>query len=153
MTDLQSALESVVLSVWQCTLGVAPAPRRPATSAPGEASRIIASVKLEGAWTGTLRLSCTPASARRAAGVMLGRAPGSVSADDALDAARELAHVVGGNLTPLLPQPLSLSMPTAVETSSAPPELGEEIARFEFEIEDQPLLIQLLAGAREGGAR
>jgi chemotaxis protein CheX len=74
-----------------------------------------ASVKISGAWDGEVRLHCPPPLARLIAGAIFQVEPDKAGNDETLDALGELIHIIGGNLKALLPQPVTVSLPSLVD--------------------------------------
>ena len=68
-----------------------------------------------GAWKGALLLECTREQACFFMGRLLGIEPPEELNDDVRDAVGELANMIAGNLKPVLPPGVALSMPTLVE--------------------------------------
>lgn len=89
----------------------------PVDSAPLSGDVLTATVRISGAWEGSVRLECMPDHAVAAAAEMFAGAGAGVGAE-ALDALGELANVVSGNVKSLLPAPSVLSIPT-VRTAKA----------------------------------
>ncbi|HMD84272.1 MAG TPA: chemotaxis protein CheX [Terriglobia bacterium] len=68
--------------------------------------------KITGAWDGELRLHCSSPLARSIAAAIFQVEADNAGSDEILDALSELIHIVGGNLKALLPQPVTLSLPS-----------------------------------------
>lgn len=87
---------------------------------------LTATVRISGAWVGSVRLECMPDHAAAAAAAMFARAGAGAGAgagigEEALDAFGELANVVSGNVKSLLPAPSVLSTPTVRTAASGSP--------------------------------
>ncbi|MCU1492412.1 MAG: uncharacterized protein JWO62_176 [Acidimicrobiaceae bacterium] len=74
-------------------------------------------VDVEGAWRGSVELSCSLAVARRVASVMFAVPDSALTASDIDDAMGELVNVVGGSIKSILPPPTSLSLPMVDDDS------------------------------------
>ncbi len=82
---------------------------------PPDEELINVAVHYAGAWKGALLLECTPGQACAFTGRLLGVDPPDEVNDDVRDAVGELANMIAGNLKPVLPPGVALSMPTLVE--------------------------------------
>jgi chemotaxis protein CheX len=82
----------------------------PATSLP-DTDEVRARVIIEGAWEGTIEVSCSRAVAEKVASAMFAVPAEALDDADIADAAGELANVVGGNIKSILPAPTNLSTP------------------------------------------
>jgi chemotaxis protein CheX len=107
----------VVEGVWESMLGCWPAPAEP-----GEvgADWLTAVITVTGEWSGTVRFSCPPSTARHVGRAMLeltGEEP-DPEPEDVEDAVREVVNVLGGNIKALVPGGRSLGLP--VLTHGAP---------------------------------
>src|SRR5208337_3507809 len=69
-------------------------------------------VKITGAWDGEVRLYCSEPLAQSIAAAIFQVEANHAANDEILDALSELIHIVGGNLKALLPQPVTLSLPS-----------------------------------------
>src|SRR4051812_2681989 len=80
--------------------------------APPPAETVSAWVDITGPWTGSVVLTCAPATAEAlTASVLMTRPPVVVDADDVEDALGELANVLGGNIKSVLPGESRLGLP------------------------------------------
>lgn len=82
---------------------------------PPEDELVNVTIHYAGAWKGALLLECTPEQACFFMGRLLGIEPPEELNDDVRDAVGELANMIAGNLKPVLPPGVALSMPTLVE--------------------------------------
>lgn len=82
---------------------------------PPEEDLINVAVHYAGAWKGALLLECTRTQACAFTGRLLDMEPPEEINDDVRDAVGELANMIAGNLKPVLPPGVALSMPTLVE--------------------------------------
>ena len=82
---------------------------------PPEDDLVNVTVHYAGAWKGALLLECTREQACMFMGRLLGIEPPKELNDDVRDAVGELANMIAGNLKPVLPPGVALSMPTLVE--------------------------------------
>lgn len=82
---------------------------------PPEDDLINVTIHYAGAWKGALLLECTPEQACLFTGRLLGIEPPVSINDDVRDAVGELANMIAGNLKPVLPPGVALSMPTLIE--------------------------------------
>jgi chemotaxis protein CheX len=135
-----SDVSAIVETVWTTVLDwpVQPA----AAAAPAGGPCVVGSVRLRGAWDGTVVVECPAELARRAAAVMFGVEPHAVSTEQARDALGELTNMVAGNLKALLPAPSSLSLPTVREGSAAGG--GTPLLRLDFECEGGPFAVGIV---------
>jgi chemotaxis protein CheX len=107
----RSEIAQVTESVFETMLEVAV---RPAMEAAAGRPEFTAAVYYAGAWQGALLLECSSTQAQHWAARFMSLAP-PVPLDDARDGLGELANVIAGNLKPLLPPGVSLSMPSVVQ--------------------------------------
>jgi hypothetical protein len=84
-----------------------------------EDSRLVASVAIRGAWSGTVELACPPALVREAAAVVFGIAPEEASGAQLREAIAELTNMTAGNLKALLPEPCELGLPAVADEDGA----------------------------------
>lgn len=68
-------------------------------------------VAIHGAWNGSAVVLLDQEAARQLAARMLDTAPDELSREEILDAAGEIANILGGNLKSMLPQPSQLGLP------------------------------------------
>lgn len=122
MNPLERHLVDIVQTVWKCTLSLDIVPCD--LSAPTATAECRSTVTIEGAWNGTLSISCPADLTREAAAVFFGRPPAELSDREALDALGELANMTGGNLKAVLPGPCRLSTPRSTAVAAAAASAG-----------------------------
>jgi chemotaxis protein CheX len=76
------------------------------------AAEMTGSVKISGAWNGSVSLGFPVRLAAAAAGAMFMSEPGDLKDDDICDAVGELTNMVGGTIKSTVPAPSVLSIPT-----------------------------------------
>ena len=76
---------------------------------------ITAAVYFAGAWKGAVLLQCDRAQACEFTARLMGIPMPEQFDDDVRDAVGEVANIIGGNLKPILPRGIELSMPSVVE--------------------------------------
>src|SRR3990170_726977 len=110
----QSEVQQLAADVWASALGleVHPSGRRVTRGTP---DFLTACVQITGAWQGAVVLLCSKELARRAATIMFGVGPQTVTIEHTHDALGELTNMIGGNIKALLPQPAYLSMPALAD--------------------------------------
>lgn len=111
-TTSDADLDDIVRSLASMCLGM-DAQRIPAEHALAErggAALLTASVTISGAWQGAVAVSCSPGLAQRAASAMFGTGR-QVAEEEATDALREIANIIGGNFKSLVSSPSRLSLP------------------------------------------
>ncbi|HEY8257075.1 MAG TPA: chemotaxis protein CheX [Gemmatimonadales bacterium] len=117
--DRERVLVQLVAAVWDSILNTAILARDTAEDLDNQSRHyplLSGSVRISGAWKGSV-VMCVPFSlAREAAAHMYGRAAEDLSDDDVRDAWGELVNVVGGNLKALLPPPSQLALPEVQDT-------------------------------------
>jgi hypothetical protein len=132
---------SIVQDTWAATLGFQ-VDRHPGeeTTPPGGLS---VGVRITGAWEGEVRLYCPLPLARSIAAAIFQTEADQVGSDEILDALSELVHIIGGNLKPLLPPPVNLSLPSPgdgeIPTQSPPP--GQDVCRLSLTSEGHPFFV------------
>jgi hypothetical protein len=119
ITELLDAatVQSIADEVWPSLVGdgeaFVPVP------VPPPADVVSAWVDIVGPWTGSVVLSCAPATATALAeSVLMTRPPTVVDDEDVADALGELANVLGGNIKSVLPGESRLGLP---RIGTAPP--------------------------------
>jgi chemotaxis protein CheX len=112
-----ATVQSIADEVWPSLVGdgesFVPVP------VPPPAEVISAWVDITGPWTGSVVLTCAPATAAALTeSVLMTRPPTVVDDEDVADALGELANVLGGNIKSVLPGESTLGLP---QIGSAPP--------------------------------
>jgi len=102
-----NASESFWLQMLDMTLDPILSPAEPLLSA----GHFHASVELFGACCGRVEVRMAEALAYEATAAMTMQAIDTVTLEDALDAAREIANIIGGVIKPALPRPSSMTVP------------------------------------------
>jgi chemotaxis protein CheX len=118
MNDFEQHLTDITQSVWRCTLGLE-VTRCDPPDLVAQAFPCRSTVRLDGAWTGTLTVSCSPELTRSVAGIFVGKTRDEVSEAEMLDALGEIANMTGGNLKAVLPGPCGLSTPRSIRGPAA----------------------------------
>lgn len=146
MLVTEGAFYDIVQDTWSSTLGFCVTPASAAESLPAEA--LMVGVRITGAWDGEVRIQCPPQLARKIAAAIFQVDAGQVGASEILDALCELIHIVGGNLKPLLPHPVILSLPGLTGPSpwaqSTPP--WQTVCRLALKSEGDPFVVTLSEG-------
>ena len=119
ITELLDAatVQSIADEVWPSLVGdgeaFVPVPVAPPVEV------VSAWVDIVGPWTGSVVLSCAPATAEALTeSVLMTRPPTVVDDEDVADALGELANVLGGNIKSVLPGNSRLGLP---QIGAAPP--------------------------------
>ena len=76
---------------------------------------ITAAVYYAGAWKGAVLLQCDRRQACEFTARLMRIPPPAAFDDDVRDAMGEVANIIGGNLKPILPHGIAISMPSVVE--------------------------------------
>ena len=110
-------VQSIADEVWPSLVGdgeaFVPVP------VPPPAELVSAWVDITGPWTGSVVLTCAPATAEALTeSVLMTRPPAVVDDEDVADALGELANVLGGNIKSVLPGDSRLGLP---QIGAAPP--------------------------------
>ncbi len=108
-TDISGLAESVFLSM----LGLAVQPGD-AESLP-DSEIITGAVYYAGPWQGAILFQCNRGQACEFTARLMGIPQPLELNDDVRDAVGELTNIIGGNLKPILPHGIALSMPSVVE--------------------------------------
>lgn len=140
---LRESLARIVERVYETMLG-APAHADPQRQLRLE-SPLTAAVHYTGGWKGALVLECSAAQAARWSGQLMPLPP-PLSQEDVRDGLGELTNMIAGNLKPLLPPAVSLSMPSVIEGTGHKLHLpGAEICEaMDFRDESGPFRIALV---------
>lgn len=149
----EETVYKIIQDTWASTLGFQV--DRPASADFSAAGAFTVCVKITGAWDGEARLHCSPELARLIANAIFQVEAEKIGSCEILDALSELIHIVGGNLKALLPQPVTLSLPSL----SDPGNWGQTtpqwqmVCRLTLASEGHPFVVTLLgdlsAPARE----
>jgi len=103
-------------------------------------------IAIDGAWRGSVTLSCPQGLAQLVARVIFGldeegvREPTVAQMGDAL---AELTNMTGGNLKALLPEPCVLSLPRITTPEEASRRPGAMIAEATFECSGEPFVVRV----------
>jgi chemotaxis protein CheX len=117
MLVTEETFYKIIQDTWASTLGFhidCPVPAE--RSAIGE---LTVCVRISGAWEGAVRLDCPLPLARLMAAAIFQVDADRADNDEILDALSELIHIVGGNLKALLPQPVTLSLPSLLKPQNS----------------------------------
>jgi len=116
MLFTQDAFYKIIQDTWNSTLGFEV--DRPGAVEYSAAGAFTVCVKASGAWDGEVRLHCPPSLARLIAAAIFQVDADKAGHDEILDALCELIHIIGGNLKALLPQPVTLSLPSLFDPTN-----------------------------------
>jgi len=99
--ERSEALARVVDSIWTTMLGMPIDPAPDGGPAPdGDSPRV--RIELRGPWSGALELTCSESLARFIGSALFQQAPWKLDEASGLEAALELANMIGGNMRPVL---------------------------------------------------
>jgi len=112
-TDIYGLAESVFFSMLNLEVQPGDAELLP------ESEIITAAVYYAGAWKGAVLLQCDQQQAREFTARLMKMPQPLDFDDDVRDAVGELVNILGGNLKPILPHGIALSMPSVIEGSPA----------------------------------
>jgi chemotaxis protein CheX len=141
-TAAESDIDDIVLTTTSVCLGLEAARVPPEAVQGCDEDMLTASVTISGAWSGVVGVSCSPELARRAASAMFDTTR-LVSEEEACDALREIANIIGGNFKSLVSSPSRLSLPEVRERAVGASGLLP-VHRLWFECEGEPLLITVM---------
>jgi hypothetical protein len=134
----------IIQDTWASTLGFLV--DRSASADISAFGALTVCVKLTGAWEGELRLHCSPPLARLIAAAFFQVEADFAGSEETLDALSELIHIIGGNLKALLPQPVTLSLPSLLDptdwTQTTSP--WQLVSRLTLVSEGYPFVVTLL---------
>ena len=139
----EEAFCKIIQDTWASTLGVAV--DRPETAEFSATGALTVCVRITGAWDGEVRLHCPPQLARSIAATIFQVETLKAGSDEILDALSELIHIIGGNLKALLPQPVTLSLPSLPDSSDwnqTMPQL-QTVCQLTLVSEGQPFVVAL----------
>jgi hypothetical protein len=147
----EDAFYTIIQDTWNSTLGFEISRSDPETHS--EDGQITVCARVSGAWTGEVRLHCPHPLGRMIAAAFFQVAANKAGNDQILDALSELVHIVGGNLKALLPQPITLSLPSMEDSGSrqamSPP--PQTVCQLSLTSRGLPFTIDLLGGLTAGG--
>lgn len=110
----RSSIEEVTESVYATMLGCGVT--RTEEPWQEQSAGFTAAVHYAGSWQGALLLECSAGQADRWAARLMSLVP-PIALDDARDSLGEIVNVLAGNLKPLLPGGVGLSIPSVVQGS------------------------------------
>ncbi len=142
-------IAEITASVFETMLGLPVRECGASTSeGPGE---LTAAVYYAGSWRGALLVECSTEQAMHWAAVLMSLEP-PLSVDDARDGLGELTNVVAGNLKPILPPGIGLSIPSVVQGSDYRLRIcgGNLFERLEFEDESGRFRVTLVEVVQPG---
>ena len=108
-TDIYGLAESVFFSMLNLEVQSGDAALLP------DSEIITAAVYYAGAWKGAVLLQCDQQQAREFTARLMKMPQPLEFDDDVRDAVGELVNILGGNLKPILPHGIALSMPSVIE--------------------------------------
>jgi hypothetical protein len=144
MVVSEGAFYGIIQDTWTSTLGFQV--DRAASEEFSAIGAFTVCVKLTGAWDGEVRLHCSPSLARSIASAIFQVEADHAGSDEILDALSELIHIVGGNLKALLPQPVTLSLPSLPDPTNwaqTTPQ-WQMVSRLTLMSEGHPFVVTLL---------
>ncbi|HZR79907.1 MAG TPA: chemotaxis protein CheX [Candidatus Binatia bacterium] len=130
--------------VWGSMLELAVEPC-PVSDGDADDERLVGTVEITGAWSGTIELACPQALAREAAAVVFGVAPQEANRSQLREALAELANMTAGNLKALLPEPCELGLPAVCEASEVAGGRDRSVATTlaAFSCQGHPFLVRV----------
>ncbi len=137
MTINADELELIAQQVWQVIMGTEIA-RAPVTDDHLQEGPVFALVELSGAYSATVALQMHPSLVRRAAATMFGMEAQEVSTSEMEDTARELTHIIGGNIKCMVDQPTRLGLPEVTPASAFRAARDPAACRLAFEHQGAP---------------
>jgi len=146
MVVTEEAFYKIIQDTWTSTLGFLV--DHPASVEFSSNGAFTVCVKITGAWDGEVRLHCSSPLARLIAAAIFQVDADKAGNDEILDALSELIHIIGGNLKALLPQPVSLSLPSLPDPTNwaqTTPQ-WQMVCRLTLETEGYPFVVTLLGG-------
>jgi hypothetical protein len=144
MLVTEGAFYGIIQDTWTSTLGFQV--DRNATEDFSAIGAFTVCVKITGAWDGEVRLHCSAPLARSIAAAIFQVEADQAGSDEILDALSELTHIIGGNLKALLPQPVTLSLPSLPDPANwaqTTPQ-WQMVCRLTLLSEGHPFVVTLL---------
>jgi chemotaxis protein CheX len=140
----------VVGEIFRSMLGIEVVPTEAAQTR--ETELLSAAVYFAGAWKGALLVECTPEQAFEFTRCLMSIERPAAIDDDVRDAMGELANMIAGNLKPLLPHGVCLSMPSVVEGTDYLLSIckGCSVSRLAFDSAFGPFWVTLAARPEKG---
>jgi chemotaxis protein CheX len=139
--DRETVLD-VMADVWLSFLGDETIGESTSGTTPdGRADRVVATVCVDGPWSGVISFATTRQAGRDVAASLLAVDDDAVTDGDVDDAMGEVANVLGGNLKTLLPPPSSLSLPVVESgpTARMVPAGSTEVLRVSLDWRGEPV--------------
>jgi CheY-specific phosphatase CheX len=118
------------------------------------AGHLLASVQLNGTWTGKIEVRLSDKLALSATAAMLMQPIDTVAEVDTLDATKEIANMIAGTIKSALPRPCSMTVPESnVERECfCEPQKTENTMLVAFRHQDGDLLVKVWEQEPEGEA-
>lgn len=113
MVVTEAQLREATARIWSTMLSLPLNPRASGEGLPS-VDMLTGRVRVSGAWTGAVSISCATSFARKAAATMFEADAAAITTDELRDGLGELVNVLGGNLKALLAFPAQLSLPTVL---------------------------------------
>jgi len=110
---------------WEQMLAMKLEPQPMQDSLPLASGHVYGSVSLSGVWVGRVEVRLTGGLAREATAAMMMVPSEEVGEAETLDAAREIANIIGGVIKSCLPRPTAMALP---EVAREPAEFTSEPA-------------------------
>jgi hypothetical protein len=142
----EDAFYKIIEDTWNSTLGFEV--ERSNSEAHSDDGEIIACSKVSGAWNGEVHLFCPRPLGRLIAAAFFQVDANKAGNDQILDALSELIHIVGGNLKGLLPQPITLSLPSSEDSGTRPKVIpnAQTVCRLSLTSSGCPFTVSLEGG-------
>lgn len=147
----EDAFYKIIEDTWNSTLGFEV--ERSSSEAHPDDGEINACSGVSGAWNGEVHLFCPRPLARLIAAAFFQVEAHKAGDDQILDALSELIHIVGGNLKGLLPQPITLSLPSSEDSGNRAkmPPHAQTVCRLSLTSSGYPFTVTLEGGLPTDG--
>jgi chemotaxis protein CheX len=148
MLVTEDTFYKIIQDTWASTLGF-----HVDCPVPAELSTIgvlTVCVRISGSWEGEVQLHCPLPLARLIAAAIYQVNTDKADNDEILDALSELIHIVGGNLKALLPQPVTLSLPSLQDPTNSAYSTPQwpVVCQLTLMSEGQPFVVTLVGEQR-----
>lgn len=146
------SVEQIAATVFETMIGIEIRPLN--RELHGMITEFTAAVFYAGTWKGALLLECSAEQARTWTAHLMSL-PSPITPEDARDGLGELANVIAGNLKPIPPIGVALSIPTVIQGSDYIMRIcGDDLVeRLDFEDAEGPFRITLVEVADKGVAK
>jgi CheY-specific phosphatase CheX len=130
---------------WEQMLSMTVSPKSSLDQFCVDPGHLLASVGIAGVWRGRVEVRISKGLAYEATAAMMMQTVDTVTEEDALDAVKEIANIIGGVIKPSLPRPCTMTVPdsSVVPDGFCSPKVTEDSLIVAFEHPAGDLLVRV----------